>query len=565
MDYKLEIARMIAEKAKLNEDEVLQAIEMPVKAEMGDYAFPCFRLAKIAKKAPNDIAAELAQSIKHSEAFDRLEAAGPYLNFFVNKGIYAGNIIKSILSQGEDYGRSGEGAGKTVVIDYSSPNVTHEFHFGHLFSTTIGAAIYRLYGFLGYKVIGINYIGDWGSQFGKLLYAYKTWSSREELEKGGLDELTRIYVKFHKEADEDDGLKEEARKWLVKIESGDQEAVDLWKKFCGLCLESMDKVYKRLGIEFDYYRGESYYNDKMGAVVDELREKNLLVESKGAHIVDLELYKMPACLILRSDGGTLYSTRDIATAFDRKRSFDFYKSLYVTDMRQNLHFAQVYKVIELMGYDWAKDLVHIPYGLRTLETGPLSARAGNIILLQDLFDTSVKRILEIINERNAGLADKERVAEDVGVGAVVFGALYTSRMKDEVFSWEKTLSFEGETGPYVQYSHARASSVLAKSSGLGFGGQPDYEALTDSDSIELIKTLGAFPEKLKEAAEKYEPFILSRSLVAIAQAFNKFYHENPILTSEGGVRQARLELVKCTKDVLKTGLGLLGIKAPEQM
>lgn len=563
MDYKLEIADMLATAVGLDRDELLASVEVPTDANLGDYAFPCFKLAKAAKKAPNQIAAELAGGIKPGAAFERLAATGPYLNFFVNKASYAENILKRALTK--NYG-GGADNGKTVVIDYSSPNVTHEFHIGHLFSTVIGAALYRMYDFLGYEVVRINYIGDWGTQFGKLLYAFTTWSSPEALDKNGLDELTNVYVRFHNEAEVNKDLHDEARKWLVRLEAGDEAAVSLWQRFCRICLDSMEKTYRRLGVEFDHYRGESYYNDKMDAVVAELRAKNLLIESDGAQIVDLEPYKMPACLILRSDGGTLYPTRDIAAALDRMRSFPFHKALYVTDMRQSLHFAQFFKVLALMGYDWAADLVHIPYGLLSLETGPLSSRKGNIILLEDFFDESARRILDIINERNPELADKERVAEDVGVGAVVFGALYTSRIKDVVFSWDKALNFDGETGPYVQYTHARAGSVLAKSANMQIdAANPDYNALTDPASFDLLKSLDAFPDKVREAADKYEPFILSRSLVAIAQAFNKFYHDNPILASQGGVRQGRLALVKATKDVLKTGLALLGIKAPDQM
>ncbi|MCL2702540.1 MAG: arginine--tRNA ligase [Defluviitaleaceae bacterium] len=566
MDYKSEIAKMLSGLAGMSEDEVCLSVEIPANTALGDFAFPCHRLAKSLKKAPNVIAADMAAGIKLSPVFDRAEAAGPYLNFFVNKETFAENIISKVLEKGLNYGGGDDGAGKTVVIDYSSPNVTHEFHIGHLFSTTIGAALYRFYKFLGYRTIGVNYLGDWGTQFGKLLYGYNSWSSAEQLEKGGADELTRVYVKYHDEAVRDPGLEKAAREWLLKIEAGDACARELWWKFRNIYLDKMEETYKRMDISFDSYRGESYYNDKMDAVADELREKNLLVESDGAQIVELEQYKMPVCLILRSDGGTLYPTRDIAAALDRMREYGFYKSLYVTDMRQNLHFAQFFKVLELMGYEWAKDLVHIPYGLLSLESGALSARKGNVVLLEDLFDESAKRILDIINEKNADLPDKESVAEDVGVGAIVFGVLYTSRIKDLVFSWEKALNFDGETGPYVQYTHARASSVLVKSEMLEDGlEKADYGSLTDDESFELIKAIGAFPDKLREAADKYEPFILSRSLVSVAQAFNKFYHENPILHSKGTVRAARLELVKCTRDVLKTGLGLLGIKAPEKM
>ena len=567
MDYKSEIAKILSEPTGMSGGDITASLETPTNAALGDFAFPCHKLAKTLRKAPNIIAADIAASVKLPDAFAKVEAAGPYLNFFVDKEKFARGIVNNVLKHGYGFGGSDEGKGKTIVIDYSSPNITHEFHVGHLYSTTIGAALYRIYKFLGYTTVGVNYLGDWGTQFGKLVCAFKMWSSPEQLDKDGINELTRVYVKFHAEdeANPDMELKKEARKWLVKIEKGDAEARDIWKRICEICLANMEITYKRLGITFDSYRGESYYNDKMDAVAEELREKELLKESEGAQIVELEEFNMPPCLILRSDGGTLYPTRDIATALDRIRNYSFYKSLYVTDVRQSLHFSQFFKVLELMGYEWVKDMVHIPYGLLSLETGALSSRKGNVILLEDLFNESAKRILDIINEKNADLPDKEAIAEDVGVGAVVFGVLYTSRIKDLVFVWERALNFDGETGPYVQYTHARASSVLIKSENIQENHEPDYSAITDEESFELIKAINIFPEKIREAAEKYEPFILSRSLVHVAQAFNKFYHEKPILQSEGGVRAARLELVKCSKYVLKTGLALLGIKAPEKM
>ncbi|MDR1704645.1 MAG: arginine--tRNA ligase [Clostridiales bacterium] len=566
MDYREEIARIISEAAEIEASEVMAAIGIPDDMAHGNFDFPCHRLAKTMRKPPAAIAEDLKSRIVLTQAFEEVKAEGPYLNFFINKAEYAESVLSMILGKGARYGESDDGSGKTVVIDYSSPNVTHEFHIGHLFSAVIGAAIYRIYDFLGYKTVGINYIGDWGTQFGKLLYAYSAWSSREKLEAGGLDELTRVYVKYHEEESNNPELKESARAWLVRLENGDAEAVELWKWFCKICLDKMEIIYKRLGITFDSYRGESYYEDKMQAVVDELFAKNLMEESEGAQIVNLEAYKMPPCLILRSDGGTLYPTRDIASAFDRKRTYDFYKSLYVTDMRQNLHFAQFFKVLELMGYDWAKDMRHIPYGVLSLENGPLQSRKGNTILLKDVFDEAARLILEVINEKNAELENKESVAEDVGVGAVVFGVLYTSRIKDLVFSWEKALNFDGETGPYVQYTHARATSVLSKGGLIIDGGmEVNFSKLTDPAAQELIKALDIYPSKIKEAAEKYEPFILARALVAIAQGYNKFYNVNIILTSDEDIKRARLALTKCVKDTLKSGLGLLGIKAPEKM
>jgi arginyl-tRNA synthetase len=569
MDYIKNIAKSLSKLCESDENEIAKSIETPANAALGDFAFPCHKLSKALRKAPNVIAKEFEAAISLPEGFQKAEAAGPYLNFFVDKPGFARHVLESILAAGEDYGKGNEGIGadknvKTVTIDYSSPNVTHEFHIGHLFSTVIGAALYRLHNFLGYRAIGINYLGDWGSQFGKLIFAYKEWSAPEEVEKKGLDELTRVYVKYHEEESRDEGLKAKAREWLVRLEAGDGEAVAAWRMIRDICLASMNKTYERLGISFDSYKGESHYNDKMDAIVDELREKGLLTESDGAMIVDLEEYKMPVCLILRKDGGTLYPTRDIAAALGRKKEFGFHKSLYVTDVRQSLHFAQWFKVVALMGYEWAQDMVHIPYGLLSLESGALSARKGNVVYLEDFFDESVSRILSIINEKNEELEGKEEVAEAVGVGAVVFWALYTSNIKDKVFSWEAALNFDGETGPYVQYTHARASSVLEKARGLD-GEEADYSGVLDENGFALIKALWEFPAKVRLACEKYEPFILSRHLVHVAQCFNKFYHYNPIIQSEGPVRAARLELVACTKHVLKSGLALIGLKAPLKM
>ncbi|MCL2407121.1 MAG: arginine--tRNA ligase [Defluviitaleaceae bacterium] len=566
MNYKNEIAKLLGNIIEMPIDEIELSVETPANAAMGDFAFPCHKLSKAMRKAPNMIAAEFADKIGVSvNCFERIEAAGPYLNFFVNKSAYVANVINEICEKRDNYGTRDVGIGKTVCIDYSSPNVTHEFHIGHLYSTVIGAALYRMYKFLGYNTVGINYIGDWGSQFGKLVYAFTEWSSLEQVELGGLDELTRVYVKYHVEEEKNPELKQSARSWLVRMEQGDETALAHWRMICDICLASMDKTYKRLGISFDSYRGESYYNDKMTAVVNELQDKKLLTESDGAQIVDLTEHKMPVCLILRGDGGTLYPTRDIAAAFDRKEMYGFHKSLYVTDSRQSLHFAQWFKVVELMGYNWVQDMVHIPYGLMSLESGALSARKGNVIHLEDFFNEAARRIMAIINEKNASLPNKDAVAEAVGVGAVVFDALNKTCIKDKVFSWESALNFDGETGPYVQYTHARAASVLEKAADAPDVAGIDFSALTDEAAFTLIKSLASFPDKIREAAEKYEPFILSRALIGIAQNFNKFYHDNPILTSEAHVRNARLCMVRCVKDVLKTGLALLGLKAPEKM
>ena len=564
MDFKAEIASAIAQTLDIDKNDVLEAVEIPPDKAMGDYAYPCFRLAKVLRKAPPLIAADLAEKIQLPSFVKEVKVVGAYLNFFTDKSVFAETIISKVFAEKENYGKSKEGEGKNIVIDYSSPNIAKPFHVGHLRSTVIGNAIYKIYEFLGYNGVGINHLGDWGTQFGKLITAYKMWGNAEAVEKDGISELMRIYVKFHEEAEKDPSLNDTARAWFVKMQDGDEEAISLWKWFKAISLKEFERVYKTLDVSFDSYAGESFYNDKMAAVVEELREKNLLKESNGAMIVDLEDAKMPPCLIIRSDGGTLYATRDITAALYRKKTYDFEKCIYVTAIDQNLHFAQWFKVIEKMGYDWYKNLVHVPFGLVSLESGKLSTRKGNVVLMEDLLSEAVKKTAAIIEEKNPNLPNKEEVAKEVGIGAVIFDDLYNGRIKDIVFSWEKMLSFEGETGPYVQYTNARACSVLRKAEEEA-DGNVDFSLLTDDVTVEVIKLIASFNDKVKDAAERYEPSVVSRYLVDLAQAFNKFYHDNSILNAEENTRKARLAVVKAVSLVLTSGLALLGIKAPEQM
>lgn len=564
MDFKAEIASAIAQTLDIDKNDVLEAVEIPPDKAMGDYAYPCFRLAKVLRKAPPLIAADLAEKIQLPSFVKEVKVVGAYLNFFTDKSVFAETIISKVFAEKESYGKSKEGEGKNIVIDYSSPNIAKPFHVGHLRSTVIGNAIYKIYEFLGYNCVGINHLGDWGTQFGKLITAYKMWGNAEAVEKDGISELMRIYVKFHEEAEKDPSLNDTARAWFVKMQDGDEEAISLWKWFKDISLKEFERVYKTLDVSFDSYAGESFYNDKMAAVVEELKEKNLLKESNGAMIVDLEDAKMPPCLIIRSDGGTLYATRDITAALYRKKTYDFEKCIYVTAIDQNLHFAQWFKVIEKMGYDWYKNLVHVPFGLVSLESGKLSTRKGNVVLMEDLLSEAVKKTAAIIEEKNTDLPNKEEVAKEVGIGAVIFDDLYNGRIKDIVFSWEKMLSFEGETGPYVQYTNARACSVLRKAEEEA-DGNVDFSLLTDDVTVEVIKLIASFNDKVKDAAERYEPSVVSRYLVDLAQAFNKFYHDNSILNAEENTRKARLAVVKAVSLVLTSGLALLGIKAPEQM
>lgn len=567
MDYK----KLIAEKLnidKIEGSEVYSLIVTPPDTSLGDYAIPCFKFAKIMRKSPAIIAEELAAGFKTDEVITKVIAVNGYLNFTVNRAAFTKSVVGEILLKGEGYGASDIGAGKTVCIDYSSINIAKPFHIGHLSTTVIGGALYRIYNFLGYKTVGINHLGDYGTQFGKLIYAYKTWGDKEAVEKGRIKELMRLYVKFHEEAEKDKSLDDKAREYFKLIEQGDKECVELFKWFKELTLKDVEKVYEELNIKFDSYAGESFYNDKMEPVIKELEEKGLLKESQGAKIVDLEPYGMPPCLILRSDGASLYATRDLAAAIYRKNTYDFYKCLYVVAYQQNLHFKQLFKVLELMGKPWAKDMVHVAFGMVSLEEGTMSTRKGNVVFLEDVIAKCNEKAYSIINAKNPDLENKEEVAKAVGTGAVIFGALINSRIKDIVFSYDKALNFDGETGPYCQYTYARAASVLSKA-GLADAGADKFsfgEAELSPVEYDLVNILSNFPDTVKAAAEKYEPSLVTRYAVDLSSAFNKFYFDCKILGAESdNIRNFRLALTKATKTTLKNALSLLGIKTPEKM
>ena len=529
---------------------------------MGDFAFPCFKLAKTFRKAPPMIAKELSEKIEKPDFLSEIKVMGGYLNFFVDKSQYAKMIVDTYLNS-ESYGSSDEGNGKTICIDYSSPNVAKNFHVGHLRTTIIGNSINNIYKKLGYEVVRINHLGDWGTQFGKLIVAYKRWGSKEAIEQNGISELMKIYVQFHDEAEKDDSLNDEARAWFTKMEHGDEEALSIWKWFREISLNEFLRVYDMLGIEFDSYAGESFYNDKMAAVIKELKEKGLITVSDGAQIVTLEDYNMPPCLITKKDGSSLYATRDISAALYRKKTYDFSKCIYVTGLEQKLHFAQWFKVIELMGYDWSENLVHVPYGLVSLKGGKLSTRHGNVIYAEDILKESVQKIASIIEEKNPDLPDKETVSKQVGIGAILFNDLYNQRIKDVVFDWDKILNFDGETGPYVQYTYARAASVLRKIGEIN--NSMDYSALADEASMELLKEIEKYPSVIKDASEKFEPSVIARYSVDLAQSFNKFYHDCQINVEDSNIKNTRANIVAITKAILKDALGLLGISCPEQM
>lgn len=560
MDYK----RYIAEKLCIDgvtAEETAELIAVPPDPAMGDYALPCFKFAKVLKKSPAAIAAEIAGRFERDDVVADVSAVNGYLNFRINRKNFVDTALMQIL-QDEPYGASDIGAGKTVCIDYSSVNIAKPFHIGHLSTTVLGGALYRIFRFLGYRTVGINHLGDYGTQFGKLIAAYKRWGDRETVERGGIHAVNDLYVRFNNEADEE--MEAEAREYFRLIESGDKEANELFDWFKSLTLSYVKTIYDRLHITFDSYAGERFYTDKMAPVVQELKEKGLLKESNGAQIVDLEPYGMPPCLILRSDGASLYATRDLAAAIYRKKTYDFYKCLYVVAYQQNLHFKQVFKVLELMGYDWAKDLVHVAYGMVSLEDGAMSTRKGKVVWLEDVISRCVEKAREILEEKNPALENKDAVAETVGVGAVVFGALCNNKIKDITFSYDKALNFDGETSVYVQYTCARAASVLnrAKAEGIPGGGAPG--SVCDAE-FELVKLLAEFPAVVRQAAERYEPSLIARFCLDAAKLYNKFYLDCKILQAEGEVRGFRISLTQAALQVLKTALGLLGIGVPEKM
>ena len=563
MDYKKIVAELIKTHVDMDIEVIEKLIEIPPKPEMGDYAFPCFQLSKVMRKAPNMIAEELkgAMSI---EGFEKIENLGPYLNFFVDKGIFAKNAIETVIKEGNNYGASNVGEGKTVCVEYSSPNIAKPFHVGHLFTTAIGNSLYKMFQKEGYNTVGINHLGDWGTQFGKLISAYNRWVDEEALEKAPIDELLRIYVKFHKEAEKDPSLDDEARLNFKKLEDGDEEATALWKRFRDLSLKEFERVYDILGVKFDSLAGEAFYNDKMDIVVDELREKGLLVESNGAQVVMLEDYNMPPCIVLKADGASIYATRDLAAAMYRKKTYDFYKSVYVVGTPQALHFKQVFKVLELADHEWAKDCVHVGFGLVKFADRKLSTRNGEVVLLDDLLRESIEKTLEVINEKNPELENKEEVAKKIGVGAVIFTYLKNSREKDIVFDWKEILSFDGETGPYVQYSYARGNSILNRAGNCS--GNVDYSKLSSKEEFELVKTLANFNNQITLALDKLEPSILTRYVIEVAKSFNKFYNAHSVLNLEDDeLKATRLNLVKATLQVIKNGLELLGIDVVEKM
>lgn len=563
--FKDEVVKLLKNQIDFLEEEDISAlVEVPPSYDMGDYAFPTFRLAKEFKKSPNIIAAELSSKFSEDENFEKVENAGPYVNFFINKSKLIESVLREIKDKREDYGSSDIGEDKTVIVEFSSPNIAKPFHIGHIRTTVIGNSLNRIYKFLGYNTIAINHLGDYGTQFGMLISAYKKWGDREVIEANPIQELLKLYVRFNSEAENDTSMRDEARHWFKELEDGNVEAVELWQWIRDISLREFNRVYDLLNIKFDSYAGESFYSDKMPRVIKELEEKGLLEESKGAQIVDLESYGMPPALIRKSDGSTLYTTRDIAAAIYRKEHYNFHKNLYVVASQQNLHFKAWIKVIELMGYEWANDCEHIPFGMVSLEDGTLSTRKGRVVFLEDVLKKAVESTAKIIEERNPNLENKEEVAKQVGIGAILFQELFNQRIKDYVFNWDRTLSFDGETGPYVQYTHARATSLLEKGE-FQIDDHVEFRLLNTEDEINISRLLYDFPRVVIDACDKNEPYFITRHIVEIAKAFNKFYNSTPIIVEDAELKKARLSLVYSAKTVIKTGLSLLGIEAPLKM
>lgn len=562
MNYKEKVALAIQEAVdnQLSKEEILEKIENPKTLDLGDYAFPAFVLAKTLKKAPQMIAKEIVEKI-NKNGFEKIEAVGPYVNFFLDKKEFSKEVLAVILADGSEYGDQNLGNNGNVPIDMSSPNIAKPMSMGHLRSTVIGNSLGLLLEKTNYNPVRINHLGDWGTQFGKLIVAYRLWGSEEEVKADPINNLLKYYVKFHQEDVEHPELDDQAREVFKKLEEGDEESLELWKWFREESLKKFTEVYDRLGISFDSYNGEAFYNDKMEEVAEILEEKGLLKESQGAEIVDLEKYNLNPALIRKSDGSTLYITRDLAAALYRYRTYDFVKSLYVVGMEQTNHFKQLKAVLNEMGYDWADEIHHIPFGLITSGGKKLSTRSGRVILLEEVLDDAVKLANQQINEKNPDLQDKKAVAEAVGVGAVVFHDLKNERVNNFDFNLEEVVRFEGETGPYVQYSHARAMSILRKANVTNFGN--DME-ISDTNAWATLRLLEDFPNTVKKAVEDYEPSVIAKYSIHLAKAFNKYYANSRIL-EEDDEKMARLALVKSVATVLKESLRLLGVKAPNEM
>lgn len=566
MDFKEYVIDKLIELTGLEKPLIENSLETPPEERMGDLAFPCFPLARVMRKAPPLIAQELAQKFESDETIDRAEAVGGYLNFFFNRAEFEKETINAIKASNGNWGSSDIGAGKTVLVEYSSPNIAKPFHIGHLFSTAVGNSLAKIYKHLGYDVQSLNHLGDWGTQFGKLISAYKRWGDKEVIEKDPINELLKIYVKFHDEAEKHPELEDEARDYFKKLEDGDEETTELWKYFRDISLVEFNRVYDLLGVKFDSYNGEAFYSDKMDEVVDILRDKGLLVESEGAQVVDLSDLNMPPCIILKSNGATIYATRDIAAALYRHRTYDFYKNIYVVGNPQALHFRQFISVMKKTGWDWADDCIHVGFGLVRFDGKNLSTRHGDVVFLDDVLSESIEKTREIIEQNNSNVEDKDDAAKKIGIGAILYTFLKNSRDKDINLSWESMLDFEGESAPYCQYGYARGRSILRRAEGIDYS-DADFSKAVSDEEYSLVKQLNGFGGAVKDAADKNEPFYINRYVTNLTKSFNKFYNTNPILKDDVDIetKKARLAIVDASTQVIKTALGLLGIDTVESM
>ena len=567
LDFKEKISEEISKITKIDKNELYEYIEMPSDNKMGDYAFPCFRLAKTMKKSPQIIANELKDGISLGNEFEKVEVINGYINFFVNNKKLVENVLEEVEEKRENYGSSEIGEGKNIVIDYSSPNIAKPFHIGHLRKTILGNSLYKMYKFLNYNCVGINHLGDWGTQFAKLIEGYKRWGTEYDIESNPIEELTKIYIRINDLCKEDESVLEQCRDNFKKLEDGDEYCVKIWQKFRELSLKEFQRIYDLLDIQFDSWNGEAFYTDKMQEVKDILEKNNKLVESEGARVVDLSKEDMPPCIIEKSNGSTTYATRDLAAILYRARTYNFDKALYVTSYEQILHFKQVFETAKYLDLDekYTNGLVHVPYGMVMLKTGKMSTRDGNVVKIEDLLKEAIAKVKIIIENKNPELENKEDIATKVGIGAVIFNDLYNSRIKDEIFDWDIMLNFNGETGPYMQYIYVRTKSVLEKAGYIPKLKDVNLDKLLDEDSVKVIKLLYQFNDKIMQAIEKYEPYIVARYLIEVAKTYSSFYNNNKIICDDKEVQDARIYLTYATGIVLKTGAALLGIKMPDKM
>jgi len=568
LNFKNEMAKIISKITNIDVNELEGYIEIPPDENMGDYAFPCFKLAKELRKAPPVIANELKEKIEvENEILDKVEVVGGYLNFYINKNSLIKNTIEEVDSKGEEYGKAQIGKGKNVVIDYSHPNIAKPFHIGHLRSTVIGQALYNLYSYIGYDVKGLNYLGDYGTQFGKMIEGYKLWGKEYNIDENPIEELTKIYVRINELCKQDEQVLENCRNNFKLLEDGDTYCVELWKKFRELSLKEFQKIYDLLGGKFDSWEGEAAIAPKVPEILEILEKTGKLVVSEGAKIIDLEEYKMPPCIIEKTNGSSTYASRDLAAILHRARTYDFDKAIYVTSYEQVLHFKQVFEVAKLLGMDekYTNGLIHVPFGMVLLKTGKMSTREGNIIKLEDLLNESIQRAKDIMKEKNANLENAEEVAKKVGIGAIIFNDLSSSRIKDEIFDWDTILNFNGETGPYVQYTYVRTQSILNNINRLPSVQEIDTKQLENKEAIKVIKLIYNFQDTIIEAADKNEPSILARYLIELSKAFSSFYNEYKIMSEIEQEKNARIYLTYITGLILKNGMNLLGIEMPDKM